>query len=327
MSDPPTAAVRRFTQDVSLAQATTIVRDLDPALTPTAIGRLHGGSAEVFRIDLAGRADPLVLKLYRDQPVWNPAKEALVAGWLGAQDLGVATPRWFRVDESRTHLPLRHALTSWIDGRTVRSHMSHRDIEDLYVQAGALLRRVHDIPMPAFGYIVGDGVDDPRPTNGEFIAAWFASGFRRFRHRAADAALADRLEAAARERLGLLDHCAGPVLCHDDFQPGNLLAAPDPAGGLRLTGLIDFGNALAGDPLYDLAKALFCSSHEDPRSAAPLLQGYGAIERPDLDETFWLYALLHRLLMWNWLTQLGEGPAAAGPAGLLNDLRKMAEAA
>jgi Ser/Thr protein kinase RdoA (MazF antagonist) len=49
------------------------------------------------------------------------------------------------------------------------------------------------------------------------------------------------------------------------LQQGNVLAEYGTNGSLQLTGLIDFGNARAGDALFDLAKTLFCCTHEDPR--------------------------------------------------------------
>ena len=97
-----------------------------------------------------------------------------------------------------------------------------------------------------------------------------------------------RLEEKARSRFELLRYSAGPVFCHDDLQQGNVLAERDTNGSLRLTGLIDFGNARAGDALFDLARALFCCAHEDPRSRELLLTGYGAIDHPNPDEAIWL---------------------------------------
>jgi Ser/Thr protein kinase RdoA (MazF antagonist) len=70
------------------------------------------------------------------------------------------------------------------------------------------------------------------------------------------------------------------VLCHDDFHQGNVLATEDAAGGLRFSGRIDFGNAGAGDALFDLAKALLYSGQEDPRSCKPPVAGYAETD-PD----------------------------------------------
>ena len=312
---PPT---RRLTYDLDLEQVRAIVGAYDPALSPTEFGRLHGGSTEVYRIDLAS-AEPLVLKLYRDTPVWAPAKEALVAGWFEGR-LDAPTPRWLRLDESRTLVPLRYALIGWLPGRTLRSLMDEPDIVPVYRQAGALLRRVHAIPMEAYGYVLADGIHRPRATNADYMAYAFEEAFRLFRERGGEPALGRRLEAWAGERRDLLTVSDGPVLGHDDFQPGNLLAERDGAGVLGLTGLIDFANARAGDALIDLAKALFCSSHEDPRSVAPLLDGYGPVDHPDAEGALALYTLYHRLTMWCFLVGIGQDPASPGPTGLMRDL-------
>ena len=205
----------------------------------------------------------------------------------------------------------------------MRSLAGEPDIEAVYRHMGALLRRLHAIPMTSCGYILGDGIFEPRASNADYMIDAFERVFRRFRQQGGGDALASRLETQARERYVLLGRSAGPVLCHDDFQPGNVLAARDASGELVLTGLIDFANALAGDPLADLAKALFCSTHEDSRSAAPLQAGYGPIDHPDPEEALWLYTLYHRLNMWTFLTRIGDDPASAGPAGLMADLSAM----
>jgi len=314
---------RRLTFELDLGTVQRVVRDLDPCRRAEGFGRLDGGSTEVYRIDLAGPdARPLVLKIYPDEPVWAPAKEALVAGWLTG--LTPAAPRWLRVDESRAILPLRFALLTWLPGRPLRHHLRDPGIESAYRQMGELLRRLHAIPMQAYGYIRGQGIESPSATNAEYMAKAFEGVFRWFRDLGGDADLGRRLERLATEGFNLLAEGSGPVLCHDDFQQGNLLALHSPDGDLRLSGLIDFGNARAADSLFDLAKALFCSAHEDPRSRQPLLDGYGPIGHPEPERALWLYTLFHRASMWCWLTRLGHDAAAeGGPGGLLRDLRDM----
>jgi hypothetical protein len=110
-------APRRTTLDLSPETVQQIVESLDPSLTGQRFGRLEGGSAEVYKIDVAGAdAKPLVLKIYPNEPAWLPAKESLVAGWLAP--LSPPVPRWVRVDESRTMLPFRFAvMTCCPDGR------------------------------------------------------------------------------------------------------------------------------------------------------------------------------------------------------------------
>jgi aminoglycoside phosphotransferase (APT) family kinase protein len=311
----------RLTVDLKLEQVRIIVRDVDRRLDPVGLARLHGGGGvnEVYRVDLAGTEDPLVLKIYGDEPAWIVAKEALVAGWVGER-AGLPIPRWLWVDERRTYIPFRFALTTWLPGVTMRSLIGAPGIDAAYRQMGALLRRLHNIPMTAYGYIVADGIWRPQSTNDEYMRSAFNQAFRHFRERGGEEILTRRLEEKAQSRFDLL-RCSGrPVFCHDDLHQGNVLAHGRD-GSLQLTGLIDFGNARAGDALFDLAKALFCCTHEDPRSREPVLAGYGDINHPDPEEALWLYTLFHRVVMWCGLTRRGD--TSDGPAGLLRDLEEM----
>jgi hypothetical protein len=43
-------------------------------------------------------------------------------------------------------------------------------------------------------------------------------------------------EEKAQSRFDLLQYSAGPVLCHDDLQQGNVLAGHGPNGSLQLAG-------------------------------------------------------------------------------------------
>jgi aminoglycoside phosphotransferase (APT) family kinase protein len=156
------------------------------------------------------------------------------------------------------------------------------------------------------------------------MTAAFEDLFRSFREFGGDAELGRRMRRRAEERFDLVAPNSRPVLCHDDLQQGNVLALRGADGALHLSGLIDFGNARAGDALFDLAKALFCSTHEDPASRAPLLEGYGPLDHPEPERVLWLYTLWHRLSMWCWFRKLGDrAPAGDGADGLLRDIDEM----
>jgi Ser/Thr protein kinase RdoA (MazF antagonist) len=318
------APQRRTTLEPDTETVQRLVQSLDRTLVAAGFGRLEGGSTEIYRIDLVGSdRGPLVLKIYPDEPEWGPSKEVLVAGWL--KGLTPPVPKWLRVDESRTLLPQRFALLTLLPGRSLRHWMAEPGIDHAYRQMGELLRHIHDIPMPAYGYVRGHGIDKSRSANSDYMTAAFEDVFRRFRDLGGDADLGRNLQRLAEGSFDLLDESDGPVLCHDDFHQGNLLASRDDAGGLQLSGLIDFGNARAADKLFDLAKALFCSSHEDPHSRQPILEGYGRVDHPDTERALWLYTLFHRISMWCWLTKLGaDATAEDGPGGLVRDLREMA---
>lgn len=288
---------------------------------PVAFAAMAGGSAAVFRIDCAG-GETLALKTYPDHLPWAPAKDVYVSNLIRDR-LDVPVARWLTTDDTKTRLRLRFAITTYLPGATVDSLQGEPDIEDAYRQMGALLKQLHGVDMPAYGAIGANGVVNPFAANADYMRAMFAEHFRRFREMGGDAALTARLERAAEARIDLAAYCKGPVFGHDDVHPGNVLAARDADGRLKICGLIDFGNARAVDPLSDLAKAIFCSAHMDPRSAAAIREGYGAIDHPDPQGAMWLYTLLHRVMMWWWIRHIGGKPDEGSLPGLICDLDAM----
>ena len=71
-------------------------------------------------------------------------------------------------------------------------------------------------------------------------------------------------------------------------------------------GILDFESAIAGDPLMDIAKALFYFTAKDEPKKAGLLAGYGALDRKDWHETLDLYRLYASLELWCWMAQIGN---------------------
>jgi aminoglycoside phosphotransferase (APT) family kinase protein len=57
-----------------------------------------------------------------------------------------------------------------------------------------------------------------------------------------------------------------PVLCHNNLHSENVLVTRD--GTLRVTGIVDFEAALVGDPLMDVAKALYYERSDNQKVAA-----------------------------------------------------------
>jgi hypothetical protein len=202
-----------LTVDLELDQVRVMVRDVDSRLDPIGFARLpgSGGLSDVYRIDLAGTENPLVFKIYGDEPVWIVAKEALVAGWIGER-AGIPIPRWLRVDERRTCIPFRFALPTWLPSVTVRSLISAPGIDGAYRQMAALLRCLHAIPMTAYGYIFADGIWRPQPTNEEYLRSAFTQAFRQFRERGGEETLTRRSEEEAQSRFNLLRYSAGVVV-------------------------------------------------------------------------------------------------------------------
>jgi hygromycin-B 7''-O-kinase len=91
-----------------------------------------------------------------------------------------------------------------------------------------------------------------------------------------------------------------PVLLHADITPDHVFLAGRP-GGWRVSGLIDFGDAMGGHPLYELGAPLLFFCFGEPRLTESLLAGAGAGSDPATAADILACSLLHRfgrLRMW-----------------------------
>ncbi|WP_326554105.1 phosphotransferase family protein [Micromonospora sp. NBC_01813] len=86
---------------------------------------------------------------------------------------------------------------------------------------------------------------------------------------------AGEIRSLVARHAGLLDTVRRPALLHWDGWDGNVLAAADSGGVLRMTGLVDGERFLYGDPVMDLVSPLlFRRAEQEPEH--PFLQGYRA---------------------------------------------------
>ena len=262
--------------------------------------KLDGGGARSFRIERRNDV-PLVLKAFSD--ALPPIEKETFAERL-LSDLDVPLTRFLAADETRSRLPFCFTIANYLPGERVVLFKDEPDAAELYRQMGAMLRKLHRVALPRYGNFGEGGIVDGKVTNAEYIGECFAYSLERFCHFGGDESLAQRLGEIVAANAEVIAYSRGAVFAHDDFQPNNLLAVRDENGRLQLTGLIDFGNARASDPICDLAKALFCSEHDAPGSHAAILEGYGPIDHPDPDAAIWIYQLLHRITMWSWLRHI-----------------------
>ena len=309
-------------QQPTLDQIAPILADLGLA-APGAITDIKDGTGRVFRLDLAD-GSAVVLKLYgrHDKDFYVVAGETYAARLL--RDLDVPITRYLVQDETQARLPYPFAITTYLPGQTVKSLAAEPDVGDLLRQMGALLRKLHAVRAPAYGMFGPDGVINAKQSNADLMRGGFVYHFAQFRKYGGDDALARRLEAIVADRFDAMTWSRGPVFAHDDLNPGNVLAMRDSSGRLRLTGLIDFGNARAADAVSDLAKAIFNTAHEMPGSTPYLLEGYGPIDHPDPAGALWFYTLHHRVVMWWWLRHVGV-IAEGQEHDLIRDLRRMVD--
>ena len=310
---------------VSPARAQAIVDRLCAGQTVAQISKLQGGAiGAIYEIGLLDGAPSLMLKVYPESLHWKMQKEANVCALLSGR-LGVPVPRVLLADDTKSIIGLNFVLMNKLDGavlRTLEPALPETELFSAYSQMGQVLRQIHRIAMQSFGYIGPNGVWAAHASNRAYMSSQFETKLAEFAERGGDSALGDRLRAVVIERTYLLDACATAHLCHYDFHSGNILAESKD-GSLRVSGVLDFESAIAGDPLMDIAKALYYFTPEDEPKKAGLLAGYGAFDRGNWQEALDLYRLYASLELWCWMAQIGNREPLAR---LAEDLGRCANA-
>lgn len=291
--------------DVPVMAAQAIVDGVLADSTVAAVSSIHGGEiAATYEIAFVEDRPPVVLKVYPDSLHWKMQKEVAVISQVQGR-LTVPAPRILLADDTKRQLDLNFVLMTKLPGTTLgrlELALAPDQRASAYRQIGRLLCDFHRIPMDAFGYIGARGISTAHATNHEYLSWQCDRKLKEFTDRGGSADLARRVAAHFSVRLHWLRDCAGPVLCHNDLHPGNVLAEIADRG-VRLSGVLDFEGALAGDPLMDLAKALFYLNAED-RNA--LLYGYGDTGRRQWREMLAFYHLYFVLELWCWMAQIGN---------------------
>jgi aminoglycoside phosphotransferase (APT) family kinase protein len=260
---------------------------------------LAGGvNSTVFELRLADGTS-LVLKLYSELLAWELGKEPFVYGLLAGR--GLPVPEILHTDDSRTLLPRGFALMTKLDGRMladVQPSLGEEERMQVYRRIGALLRQWHEVRLDGFGYLGHGEVVDPLPSNADYMRSLFEQRLATSVELGLPGQLARRIAAHAAGREELFTGCEEPCLCHNDCNESNVLVECGD-DGWRVSGVLDVGNAVAADPLLDLAKTSAYSRWASDAKVDALAEGHGDL-RDGWREAVDLYELFHRLELWWW---------------------------
>jgi aminoglycoside phosphotransferase (APT) family kinase protein len=222
--------------------------------TSTAIAEYHvvlrREDYAVVVVTLVSPALSVVVKLAGPQaPIACPfdRTEAIVA--LVRRHTSVPTFNVLACDVSYREWPWRYMVMTHMPGTTWRAAQPDRVLETqrgLYQALGHAVGQLHTIHFPAFGEIdTSGGVS----SGSLLISALEQRAVRRI----VDARHVALFSSVLRERAAAFAQAPGPVLCHEDLNPHNLLLQHD-AGSWQITAILDFDSAWAGCPESDLAR-------------------------------------------------------------------------
>jgi len=180
-----------------------------------------------------------------------------------------------------------------------------------FTQAGQALRLVHGVILEGHGRLAAspEGLHGEHRSWADAIAERTGGLGRIAESGLVDAGLLDQAAAAVRDRRGMLAGAESGHLLHGDFNPRHVFARNG-----RIEGIIDWGDAICGDPLYDLGRVLHSAILERDDDVSyglaavdRLLSTYGDAPwlQRDLIEPMLVYAVA--FILWSMQGELVGG--------------------
>jgi Ser/Thr protein kinase RdoA (MazF antagonist) len=235
----------------------------------------RGEVNEVYEVEtLRGR---VVVKVFSSRTWPEDGKLEWIEGQLTRRSIPHAPVLHYSRDDA--YFPHGLMISGFIEGRSSVEALADANLslEDYCAQVGALLRRVHQIPVKGYGYIGhGQGMYDG------FVEFKLIHEVRERLRELGDLKVfedgfGNHLEQKVRELLTPFEHRFSPVLVHEDAQPKNAIWTNE-----RQLILIDWDEAVSSAWITDFAKLTYWAyysnrTHElgKEKLRAAFFQGYG----------------------------------------------------
>jgi aminoglycoside phosphotransferase (APT) family kinase protein len=195
--------------------------------------------------------------------------------------------------------------------------MSAEQLCSVYREMGRMLKQVHQVRFNAFGYISAR-IIEPKMSNSDYMQHQFDKKLDEFKRLGGDPVIRQALRSYVDENTFLFASCLSPSLCHNDFHDANVMVSRETS---RLVGILDVENAVAGDPLLDIAKTAIYPSQGNGPKLESLLEGYGEIPS-DGNARIRIYQLYHSLELWDWV--MACDPSTPWLPAIAENIRRLA---
>ncbi len=282
---------------LSAAEARSLVGGLLDGPVKEAVEMPAFAGNQVFRIE----RDTLVsfLKLAADADL---RREVAVLNVLGR--VGVPVPLIQAADPSGELAGVACVLLRQVDGEPVDCASPEFGL------AGRALRQVHEVMLAGYGSLVdsSEGLCGEDQSWADTISGRMAGLGLIAETGLVDAGLLDQTGAAVRALSDVFANVAGGHLLHGDFNPRHVYAR-----GGHITGIIDWSDAVCGDPVYDLGRVF----HSAVLEADDIKYGLDVVKRllktygdapwlaEGLTESLLVYAAV--FIVWSMQGELAGG--------------------
>ncbi len=194
--------------------------------------------------------------------------------------IGIPCPEVIAYQERPSGIGFPTMILEKISGNPLKDVELSPEKEDLsYEEMGAILRKIHSITVEGYGYFqFNEGVARGKDSSwGQYLES---SGARGNLHHLLENGFISPSEfeilLGNYEALVVLP-VSKPVFVYNDFHSVHVFTDGD-----EITGIIDPGNAIAGDPRYDIAMSLY---FQNDRQQESFKNGYGVLANdPEVDK-------------------------------------------
>ncbi len=175
-----------------------------------------------------------------------------------ARTLGVPAPEVVAIEAEPDDFPVPYLILRELPGIPLLDQRVPREIRASGLRdAGQLLRKIHDLRLPGYGWADSDRFRSTASVEGreeswlEEVARGFHWGLEYIdEHRVLESRDVDVLRSGFANAQPFLTDFADGRFLHGDLQVNHILV--DPAHG-AVTGVLDWGDLQVGDPVWEIA--------------------------------------------------------------------------
>ena len=170
----------------------------------------------------------------------------------------------------------KYLVEEYINGKNLDEINCKKQVyANLYKQLGQILRKLHTVRMQGFGPVGRNGKGEFK-TERDYIHSWFPRELKRLKKTTYySAQQIKQISRFYNEHRNLLDNST-PVLLHNDIHDHNIIAK-----GTSISGIIDFGDLLAGATMDDFS--LMYIDHFGTYKFDKLVEGYGHVRIKEIE--------------------------------------------
>ncbi|MCX6755487.1 MAG: aminoglycoside phosphotransferase family protein [Candidatus Nomurabacteria bacterium] len=250
-----------------------------------------GYSNQVYKGNLENKN--VFIRMNKDPRVF----EAEVLGYKRFEEQGIPVPKIIAYKENPSSIGLPAMIMSSAEGNIIPElKLSPEEKDIVFENVGKLLKKINETKLKGYGPL--------KVENGELVGKFSTykeqdESRGEYNKKVFDFAveknyiIGEDIEKVKKvyEEISLLNIGNQTSLLHHDMHRGHFFVK-----GTEISGIIDLGALMAGDPRYDIAISL---AHQHPREQEAFKKGYGELANDPMVNKYLITVLVRKIFFRN----------------------------